>query len=77
VVGENLDHYGYSNPIFIESLEYTPRFDSMGYAIMGLRKLLVFFEWASSLARNRYTKNEDPMGRVLISSPQVSGVVVN
>jgi hypothetical protein len=77
VVGENLDRYGYSNPIFIESLEYTPRFNSTGYAIIGLLKLLVFFKWASSLAGNRYTKNEDPMGRVLISSPQVSEVVVN
>jgi hypothetical protein len=63
----NLDRYGYSNPIFIESLEYTPRFDSMGYAIMGLRKLLVFFKWASSWAGNMYTKNEDPMGHILVT----------
>jgi hypothetical protein len=30
--------------------------------------LHISFEWASSLAGTRYTKHEDPMGRVLVNT---------
>jgi hypothetical protein len=38
--------------------------------------LHVFFEWTSSLVDTGYAKHEDPLGRVLVSSPRVSSRVV-
>jgi hypothetical protein len=43
---------------------------------VGPYRLHVSFEWASSLAGTRYAKHEDPMDRVLVSSPRVSSRVV-
>jgi hypothetical protein len=53
--------------------EFLPSTPSRRVGPCGLH---VFFEWACSLADNRYAKSEDPMGHVLVSSPRVSSRVV-
>jgi hypothetical protein len=45
-------------------------------ACWALRASCISFEWASSLVDTRYAKHEDPMSRVLVSSPRVSSRVV-
>jgi hypothetical protein len=53
--------------------EFLPSTSSRHVGPCGLHE---FLEWASSLARTRYAKHEDPMGHVLVSSPRVSSRVV-
>jgi hypothetical protein len=38
--------------------------------VLGLVGLCISFEWACSLADSGYAKSDDPIGRVLVSSPE-------
>jgi hypothetical protein len=67
LVGEKIDRYGYEISILFESLQCTPSLASWAAPLVEFHGLYATLKRASLGAETRYTKNEDPMGHVLVT----------